>query len=102
MIKYVKITTSVKENWKKEVSLSPGDGTVELLAADGLLVPLALVQTRLQPQASMISKQSSSDRIAAVDPNMANVFKRILKLRGCTGTSRSASSRYRRPSRSAV
>lgn len=47
--------------------------------------PLALVRTRLQAQAVTIGTQNPADGIAAVEPNMTNVFKRILQTEGPLG-----------------
>ncbi|EAT44005.1 AAEL004589-PA [Aedes aegypti] len=47
--------------------------------------PLALVRTRLQAQAVTIGSQNPADGIAAVEPNMTNVFKRILQTEGPLG-----------------
>ncbi|XP_055620951.1 calcium-binding mitochondrial carrier protein SCaMC-2 isoform X2 [Toxorhynchites rutilus septentrionalis] len=47
--------------------------------------PLALVRTRLQAQAVTIGSQNPVDGIAAVEPNMTNVFKRILQTEGPLG-----------------
>ncbi|XP_065086560.1 mitochondrial adenyl nucleotide antiporter SLC25A25 isoform X1 [Ochlerotatus camptorhynchus] len=47
--------------------------------------PLALVRTRLQAQAVTIGAQNPADGIATVEPNMTNVFKRILQTEGPLG-----------------
>lgn len=47
--------------------------------------PLALVRTRLQAQAVTIGTQNPADGIATVEPNMTNVFKRILQTEGPLG-----------------
>ncbi|XP_058829911.1 mitochondrial adenyl nucleotide antiporter SLC25A25 isoform X4 [Topomyia yanbarensis] len=48
--------------------------------------PLALVRTRLQAQAVTIGSQNPADGLTAqVQPNMSNVFKRILQTEGPLG-----------------
>lgn len=47
--------------------------------------PLALVRTRLQAQAVTIGSQNPADGLAACEPNMSNVFKRILQTEGPLG-----------------